>query len=111
LKNAPSSFSQLIAQKMLRYITTVLLLQNDARLQEATPIILAKNRFKSNLLAFLSQKFDTAGKLLGILNILKEIKLMQEISQTIDLLNALNTEEIPADKESTLQKLRLYNAL
>jgi hypothetical protein len=95
----------------IEYITTTLLLQDDARLQEAAPVILAKNSFNSNLLAFLSQKFGTAGKLLGILKILQESKPTQEISQTLDLLNALNTEEMPADKESTLQKLRLYNAL
>jgi hypothetical protein len=93
------------------YIITALLLQNDARLQEAAPIILAKNTFKSNVLTFLSQKFATAGKLLGMLKILKEIKPTQEINQTIDLLNVLTTEEIPADKESIQQKLRLYNAM
>jgi hypothetical protein len=95
----------------IEYTTTALLLQDDARLQEAAPIILAKNSFKSNELVFLSQKFGTAGKLLGILKILQSNKPTQEIIQTIDLLNALNTEEIPAEKESILQKLRLYNAL
>jgi hypothetical protein len=95
----------------IEYITTSLLLQDDARLQEAAPVILAKNSSKSNVLAFLSQKFGTAGKLLGILKILKDIKPTREIEQTIDLLNISNKEEIPADKESILQKLRLYNAL
>jgi hypothetical protein len=95
----------------IEYITTALLLQDDVRLQEAAPLILAKNSFKSNVLTFLSQKFGTAGKLLGMLKILEEIKPIKEINQTIDLLNALNTKEIPADKESTQQKLRLYNAL
>jgi hypothetical protein len=95
----------------IEYITIALQLKDDARLQEAAQIILAKNSFKSYVLAFLSKKFDTAGKLLGMLKILNEIKPTQEISQTIDLLNVLNTQEIPAEKESILQKLRLYNAL
>ena len=98
-------------QICIEYITTALLLQDDARLQDAAAVILAKNSFKSNVLAFLSQKFATAGKLLGMLKILKETKHMHEISQTIDLLNALNTEELPADKEGILQKMRLYNVL
>lgn len=98
-------------QICIEYITTALLLHGDARLQEAAPIILAKDNFKSNVLAFLSQKFRTAGKILGILKNLQEIKPTHEFNQTIDLLNALNTKEIPADKESILQKLRLYNAL
>lgn len=98
-------------QICIEYITTALLLQDDVRLQEAAPVILAKNSFKSNVLAFLSQKFDTAGKLLGLLKILQSSKPTQEINQTIDLLNVLNTQEIPAEKESILQKLRLYNVL
>jgi hypothetical protein len=95
----------------IEYITTSLLLQDDVRLVEAAPAILAKNSFKSNVLTFLSQKFGTAGKLMGLLKILQDIKPTQEIDQTIDLLNVFNTKEIPADKESILQKLRLYNAL
>ncbi len=95
----------------IEYIITSLLLQDDARLQEAAPVILAKNSFISNVLAFLSQKFGTAGKLVGLLRILQDVKPTQEFNQTIDLLNVINTQEIPADKKSILQKLRLYNAL
>jgi len=95
----------------IEYITTAILLQDDARLIEAIPIILAKNSFKSSLIAFLSQKFETAGKLLGLLKILQTIKPKREINETIDILETLNTEEIPADEESILKNMRLYNAL
>jgi len=95
----------------IEYITTAILLQNDARLLEAIPIILAKNSFKTNLIAFLSQKFETTGKLLGLLKILQALKPKPEVNETIDILETLNIEEIPADKESILQKMRLYNAL
>lgn len=95
----------------VEYITTALLLQNDIRLQEAAPVILAKNNFKSNVLAFSSQKFGTAQKLLSILKILRDLKPTREINQTIERLSIFNREEIPADEESILQKLRLYNAL
>ena len=95
----------------IEYIITAILLQEDARLTEAIPIILAKNNFKSNILAFLSQKFETARPLLGILNTLEKIKPNRETNETIDILEALNTEAMPADEESILQKMRLYNAL
>ncbi len=95
----------------IEYIITAILLQEDARLTEAIPIILAKNNFKTNILAFLSQKFDTAGKLLGLLRILQAIKPSRETNETIGILETLNTEEIPAEKESILQKMGLYNAL
>lgn len=95
----------------IEYIITAILLQDDARLTEAIPIILAKNSFKSNVLTYLSQKYDTSGKLLGLLRILNNIKPTSEIIQTIEILESLNAKEIPADSESIVQKLRLYNAL
>jgi len=95
----------------IEYITTAILLQEDARLLEAIPIILSKNSFKTNLMAFLSQKFETAGRLLGLLRTLQTLKPEREINETIDILETLNVKEIPADEESILQKMRLYNAL
>ena len=95
----------------IEYITTAILLQEDARLIEAIPVILAKNGFKNNVLAFLSQKYGTAGKLLGLLKILNTSKPTQEIDETIELLEMFKAKEIPADEESIVQKLRLYNAL
>jgi hypothetical protein len=95
----------------IEYIITTILLQDDARKLDAAAIILAKNSFNSHVLAFLSQKFQTAGKLMSILKILQENKPKPEIEKTIDILKAFNTEELPADEESIQQKLRLYNAL
>ena len=95
----------------IEYITTAILLQGDARLTDAIPIILAKNRFKSNLLAFLSQKFETTGKLMGLLKILHTIKPTPETTKTIAFIETFNEKEIPADEESILQKMRLYNAM
>jgi len=95
----------------IEYIITAILLQDDVRRTEAIVVILAKNNFKSNVLAFLSQKFQTAGKLIGILKTLHEIKPTTEIEETIDILKAYNIDELPANEESIRQKLRLYNAL
>jgi hypothetical protein len=95
----------------IEYITTAILLKNDARKIEAIAIILSKNKFKSNILAFLSQKFQTAERLMGILKILQKIKPKSEIEETIDILQAFNSKELPADEASIRQKLELYNAL
>ena len=95
----------------IEYITTTILLREDAREIEATAIILAKNNFKSNLLAFLSQKYQTAARLMGILKILQQIKAKPEIEDTIHILQAFNQEELPADEASIKHKLELYNAL
>jgi hypothetical protein len=62
-------------------------------------------------MAFLSQKFETTGRLLGLMKVLHNIKPTRETTETIDLLETFNAEEIPADEESILQKLRLYNAM
>jgi hypothetical protein len=95
----------------IEYIITAIFLRENARLNEAVPIILAKNNFKSNILAFLSQKFETAGLLLGLLKILQTIKPTRQTSEAIDILETLSTKEIPADKENILQKMGLYNAI
>ena len=94
----------------IEYIITALLMQGDARRIETIPIILAKHNANSNLLIFLAQKFGLSGRLLGLLKILEKIKPMKETKKTIGLLEALNVEEIKADEESILQKMRLYNA-
>ena len=95
----------------IEYVVTAILLQEDARLTEAIPVVLAKNTFKSSVLAFLNQKYDTSGRLLGLLKILQNIKPTQENADTIELLETFNVKEIHADKESLMQKLRLYNVL
>jgi len=95
----------------IEYIVTNLLLQEDARLQEAAPVILAKNSFNSNVLAFLSKKFDTNARLMPIMNILHDYKPTTETNQTLDLLNTFGSKEIPTDKKDILSKLKLYNAL
>jgi hypothetical protein len=95
----------------IEYLTTAILLKDDARMAEATAIILSKNRFKSNILSFLSQKFQTTGRILGILNTLQKIKIKPEIDQTIDILKVFNEKELPVDETSIKQKLELYNAL
>jgi hypothetical protein len=95
----------------IEYITTALLLQNDARRMDAVAVILAKNSFKSNLLAFLSQKFQTTAKLIAILKKLQDIKSKPETAKTIRILKIFNVEEYPVDEESIREKLRIYNVL
>ncbi len=95
----------------IEYIITSLLMSNDPRRLEAIPIILAKNDFKTNLLAFLSQKYRTTGKLLGLLKILQKIKPNNRIIDTISILETFTEEEMSADEQTILRKMRLYNAI
>lgn len=94
----------------IEYIVTSLLLSDNIRRQEAIPIILSKNSFKTNLLVFLTQKYETAGKLLSLLRILHRIKPTNPIHTTISILETLNVREIPTNNEKDIsQKMRLYN--
>jgi hypothetical protein len=95
----------------IEYIITKILLEDDARRMDAIAVILAKNNFMSNLLAFLCQKYQTTARLIGILKILQQIKAEPEIEKTIQILQTFNQEESPADEASIKQKLELYNAL
>ncbi|MGA2680185.1 MAG: hypothetical protein ABSF44_00110 [Candidatus Bathyarchaeia archaeon] len=95
----------------IEYIATKILLEEDARRMEALAVILTKNNFKSNLMAFLSQKYPIAPRLRGILKILQQLKAKPEIEKTIQILQTFNEEELPADKASIKQKLELYNVL
>jgi hypothetical protein len=94
----------------IEYIVTALLLQNNARRTEAIPIILAKNDFKRPILTFLSQKFGTSGKLIGLLRTMQKIKPKRKVTETIKLLETFNVKEMQVDERSILEKMRLYNA-
>ena len=95
----------------VEYITTSLLLKEEARGIDAVAVILAKNSFNSNLLAFLSQKYQTAPKLLGILKILGQTNPKPQVNDAMKILKAVNSQELAADEDSIRQKLELYNAL
>jgi hypothetical protein len=94
----------------IEYTIATLLLQTDARRTEAVPVLLAKNDFNSNLLAFLSQKFGTSEKLLGLLKTLQKIKPKREVEETIKLMETIGVKETQVDERSILARMRLYNA-
>ena len=95
----------------IEYVAVSLLLREEARGIDAAAVILAKNHFNSNLLAFLGQKYEVSPRLLGILNVLKQTKPKSEVDNTVKILKAINPQELPADRVSIRQKLELYNAL
>jgi hypothetical protein len=94
----------------IEYITTALLLQEEARKLDAIAVILIKNSFSSDLLVFLSQKFEATAKLAAILKTLEQIP-NPEIAKTIHILNSINTQEYHIDRNSIQEQLRTYNAL
>lgn len=95
----------------IEYITVSLLLREEARGIDAVAVILAKNNFNSNLITFISQKYEVSPRLLGILNILLQTNPKPEVDSTVKILKAINPQELPADENSIKQKLELYNAL
>jgi hypothetical protein len=95
----------------IEYITTSLLLREEARGRDAVAVILAKNSFNSSMLAFLSQKYEVSPRLLGILNVLGQTNPKPEVDNTVKILKAINPQELRADEDSIRQKLELYNAL
>ena len=94
----------------IEYIAASLLLREEARGIDAVAVILTKNNFNCNLLAFLSQKYEVSPRLLGILRILQQVNQKPEVNKTTKILEAINSKELPADQKSIKQKLELYNA-
>jgi hypothetical protein len=95
----------------IEYVVVALLLREEARGIDAAAVILAKNNFNSNLLAFLSQKYEVSPRLLGILIVLQQTCPKPEINNTVKILKAISSKELPADEDSIRRKLELYNAL
>jgi hypothetical protein len=95
----------------IEYVTTSLLLREEARGVDAVAVILAKNNFNSNLLVFLIQKYEVSSKLLGILNVLLQTNPKPEVANTVKILKAIAPQKLPADENNIRQKLELYNAL
>ena len=91
-------------------IATALLMQRSIRRTEAMPIILAKNDANSNLLTFLSKKYEVAGRMLGVLKILMRARPREYLEQAIRFLEASGVKEVKADKNSILQRMTLYDA-
>jgi hypothetical protein len=98
----------------IELIVISLLLQAGARQWEAAAVVLAKNPFKGNLLVFLSQKYSVAENLLLVLKTIQDVKPLDEMQKTINLLNALDIKEAIAtattNKESIIHALGTYNA-
>jgi hypothetical protein len=89
---------------------TSMLLGRNARRVEAVPILLAKNRPNYNLLIFLCLKYNTTGKLLGLLKVMNRIKKSEETEYDIKALEAFKTAEEKANEETIKKKMRLYHA-
>ena len=62
------------------------------------------------LLFFLSQKYRLSERMLGLLKILQEAAPRKDSEAVIKAMEAIKIKEIPADRESILEKMRLYNA-
>lgn len=95
----------------LEYIITSILLSDDARRNQAIPVLLSKNRPRYSLLLFLCQKYSRLERLLGILNALEKIKPSPEVSSAIKILNAIGIREEKAGLKGIKKKMELYHAI
>jgi hypothetical protein len=94
----------------LEYIITSILITEDARRNDAIPMLMTKSRASYNLLIFLSQKYHVSPKLLGLLIALNNIAPKNELSQAIQSLETLHTIAKKADQRSIERKMTLYGA-
>lgn len=92
----------------IEYIIASILLKDDKRRIAAIPIILAKNKANYRLLAFLSQRFGFAEKLLGLLDVLNDIEPTKEIQEGIEVLRTWGIQPIKADKSHIRNAMLLY---
>jgi len=92
----------------IEYIIASILLKDDKRRIAAIPIILSKNKANYRLLAFLSQKFGFAEKLLGLLITMKRIRAERDIQDAIEILKMWGIQPIKADEAHIRSTMSLY---
>jgi hypothetical protein len=95
----------------IEYVITALLFTDDVRRLNSIPVILMKNDFNENMLVYLSQKYKTTGKLLGLLATLQKLYPNDKIKRTISILQTFGEKEMPSDESSINRNLELYDAI
>ncbi len=95
----------------LESLIAEILLQGNARMTEAVPVLLAKNKPIYALLIFLCRKHGTLGKLLGLMSAMNKLKKDDALEKHINLIkDVLEEKEQKADEKSIRRKMELYNA-
>lgn len=92
----------------IEFIIASILLKDDKRRIAAIPIILSKNRAHYRLLAFLSQRFGFAERLLGLLIALDRIKPEKDIQDAIEILKKWGIRPIKAEESHIRSTMSLY---
>lgn len=92
----------------IEYVIASILLKDDKRRIAAIPIILAKNKANYRLLAFLSERFGFAERLLGLLITLNRIKAEGDIEDAIGILKASGIRPIKPDEAHIRNAMSLY---
>ena len=98
----------------IEYIAVSALLSGDKRREGAVPVLLMKNKVNYSLLIFLSNKYSKAGKLLGMLQLIKRLGKAEStkgMDHAIKSLKAMEIKEEQVAEADIKQKLRLYNAV
>lgn len=92
----------------IEYVIASILLNEDKRRMAAGPIILAKNKADYGLLAFLSQRYGFAERLLGLLIALNNLTPSKELQRAMTLLKEAGTRPIKLDESHMKDSMLLY---
>ncbi len=92
----------------IEYVIASILLSEDNRRIAAIPILLAKNKADYGLLAFLSQKYGFAEKLLGVLIVLKGISPSGELGNSITILTEAGVRPAKLNESHIRDTMLLY---
>lgn len=95
----------------IEYTITAIMIREGARLIDSIPIILAKNKADYSLLIFLSQKYGSSGRLLGLLRVLEKFKPNRDAAGAIKTLESLGVKWTRVNEKAIERKMRLYNAI
>ena len=92
-------------------IIAAIMARENARLANAIPIILAKNKTNYDLLIFLAEKYEFSDRLLGILETLIKLKPSGDIENAIRILQSTGLKGKRVNQKAIEQKMRLYHAI
>ena len=92
----------------VEYIVSSVLLGEDMRRIAAVPVLLAKNKVGYSLLAFLSQRYGFAEKLLGALVAMIKVAPSREIERAVGAMSGGGVIPAKMDEAHVRQALRLY---
>jgi hypothetical protein len=92
-------------------VIAAIMTRGTARLIDAIPIILVKNKTNYHLLIFLSEKYGFSDELLGLLKTLAKLKPSIDTEDAIHILQSLGLKGTKVNEKTMEHNMRLYHAI